>query len=232
MSVPLNIGFYEVGSVIQIPVNFIKSNGDGIATNVVVDVTYPAGLTYQSAALDAGTYDDGTKRWTIGSVLKTDSIGAVFDFVVADDCPLSFQIDFVVSSLTGCESCLTDNTYCIIASGTSCCASRRCSDPAIETITDDEVADGSIDMYLIDASSNTVDLTLPTASAVFNTNTSKGQVFTVKALDATSAITVAPPSGNIIDETGTPVASKALLLGESVQLVSDGTDYILISFTT
>jgi uncharacterized repeat protein (TIGR01451 family) len=46
----------------------LSNSSDDAATNVVVDDTWPAGLTYVSSTADKGSYDPVTHKWTVGTL--------------------------------------------------------------------------------------------------------------------------------------------------------------------
>lgn len=46
----------------------LTNNGAGAATNVIISNPIPAGLTYDSASPEIGTYDDANDLWLVGSI--------------------------------------------------------------------------------------------------------------------------------------------------------------------
>jgi uncharacterized repeat protein (TIGR01451 family) len=52
----------------------LLNSGPDAATNIVVTDVLPAGLVFQSATPEAGTYDDGTKQWSIPSLASGEDI--------------------------------------------------------------------------------------------------------------------------------------------------------------
>jgi hypothetical protein len=225
------IGYYEPGTTINIPVDFIKNNGPNIATGVQVAVNYPAELTYSSSALDQGSYSDITKIWTISTLLVAQEVGAIFMFDVVDDCPSTFSITFTVSTLTGCESCLNDNELCINTTGVSCCNSSGCDDDSIQTVT---IASHTVllteETFLADATSNVIDFVLPSAAATYNSVTSKGKRFTFKVIEFSNGVTITSTE-KIVDNTTIAGAGSVYTfsgVGVSVTLISDGSNYFII----
>lgn len=62
-----DLGFYALGSTVTIVVE-VENTGTGPATGVEYTVGIPAGLTAVTGVATYGTYDNTTKKWTIGNV--------------------------------------------------------------------------------------------------------------------------------------------------------------------
>lgn len=62
-----DLGFYALGSTVTIDV-IIQNTGTGPATGVEYTVGVPAGLTAVTGVASYGTYDNTTKKWTVGNV--------------------------------------------------------------------------------------------------------------------------------------------------------------------
>ncbi|MCO6499661.1 MAG: hypothetical protein J5I47_04680 [Vicingus serpentipes] len=222
------IGYYYPGKTIEIPVDFVKNTGDSIVTGVQVLVTYDdTKLSYNTSALDQGTYVDGTTTWTIGTLVKKQSVGGFFYFDVIDDCVDQYTITFDVTS-TGCDSCLSDNTLCILTEGVSCCAMSNCSNPKSQEITalthDVALTD---DILEANAASNTVQFNLPTLASAYNATTNRGKQFTFKVSDFTNSVSiVADGSEKILVNTNLAGASSThtfTAVGESLTIVPSET---------
>lgn len=226
------IGYYQVGSVIEIPIDFVENLGATTATEVQVTLIYPAGLTYNSDALDQGSYNDTTKVWTINTLLSGQKVGGLFYFNVVDDCSGPYSITFTASTLTGCESCLADNVICVVTEGVSCCELSGCGNEHIQTITTaTHTALLTEKVFLADATSNAVDFTLPSPSAAYNSSTLKGHEFTFKVIEFSNGVSVTTPSGKLVDNTTIAAAGTVYNfggVGDSITVVSDGTNYYIV----
>jgi len=86
---------------------------------------------------------------------------------------------------------------------------------SLVTKTNDYVATADDVYILIDASSNTVTITLPTASGI------TGRVYNIKCIDATYTATVDGDGSETIDGSTT----KVLSLNDNLKVVSDGTNW-------
>lgn len=62
-----DLGFYALGSTVSIVVT-VENKGTGPATGVEYTVGIPAGLTGVTGTTSVGTYDNTTKKWTIGNL--------------------------------------------------------------------------------------------------------------------------------------------------------------------
>ncbi len=62
-----DLGFYALGSTVTIDV-IVQNTGTGPATGIEYTVGIPAGLTGVTGVASYGTYDNATKKWTIGNV--------------------------------------------------------------------------------------------------------------------------------------------------------------------
>lgn len=62
-----DLGFYALGSTVTIDV-VVQNTGTGPATGVEYTVGIPAGLTGVTGVASYGTYDNATKKWTLGNV--------------------------------------------------------------------------------------------------------------------------------------------------------------------
>ena len=123
----INLDYFTVGDTFEVTVSNVKNNGPSVATGVKVTVTIPTGLAYVSSSLDKGSYNTVTNVWTIGSLNKGESVDGTFTFQVTDDCEKPYTINFDVTTVTGCDSCLDNNNYCVVANGVSCCDIRGCT---------------------------------------------------------------------------------------------------------
>jgi hypothetical protein len=223
-----NIGVYQNGSIFTVTVDFVKNSGPDTATGVKVVLTIPDGIDYSSSSLSQGTYNSGTDTWTIGSLLAGQSVSATFSFLVTDDCEGPYSIYFTATTTGGCESCITNNVLCIVASGFSCC--EDCDDK-IQTITDDYTVlltdKGTI---LADGSDNEITITLPTPASAYTEG--RGKKFVFKALDTTNQIRLFTPSGKIVcalnieDSTDTQGVN---FTGDYITIQSDGVNYYCVS---
>ena len=88
-----------------------------------------------------------------------------------------------------------------------------------KTITEDYSMVAADQMYKIDASSNTVEITLLPASE------NAQHLLYIKAIDATNAITITPNGAELIDRSN---SSIELILMESLTLYSDGTEWWIL----
>lgn len=62
-----DLGFYALGSTVTIEVE-VENTGTGPASGIEYTVGIPAGLTGVTGTASFGTYDNATKKWTIGTV--------------------------------------------------------------------------------------------------------------------------------------------------------------------
>lgn len=62
-----DLGFYALGSTVTIEVE-VENTGTGPANGIEYTVGIPAGLTGVTGTASFGTYDNATKKWTIGTV--------------------------------------------------------------------------------------------------------------------------------------------------------------------
>lgn len=225
-----NIGYYEVGTSITLNVDFVKNNGPDIATGVEVEVTIPTGLVYNTSSLEQGTFAGTT--WTVGSLIPGQTVSATFTFDVTDDCEGPWSVDFVVSTQTGCDSCLDNNTLCVVTSGISCCELSPCHGKVITPVS--AVSYNALltdNVILADSSSNAVAIVLPTEASAFNSDTNKSLVhYHIKCVDITTGVDVTA-TGKIVDNTdlaGATTSFSFSTVGESIELVTDGTNWFII----
>ena len=73
-----------------------NTNEQSDATGVTATLAYPATLIFDSYTTSQGTYDDGTKTWTIGTIPATGEVTIDFCFTVADTCDLPETITLTV----------------------------------------------------------------------------------------------------------------------------------------
>lgn len=224
------IGTYQNGSQFTINVDFVKNAGPDTAIGVVVDVTIPDGVSYASSSLSQGTYNSGTNKWSVGSLLAGQSVSATFTFTVTDDCEGPYSITFDVTTTGGCDSCISNNSLCIVTSGFSCC--DDCDDK-IQTIREDTTLllsdEGTI---LADGTDNEILITLPSPASAYSEGRGKKYVF--KAVDTTNQIRVYTPSGKIVGDESLAAADNVQgvnLAGDKITLQSDGTNWYMISGT-
>lgn len=225
---PANIGVYQNGSQFTVNVDFVKNAGPDTAVGVVVDVTIPDGIEYASSSLSQGTFNSGTNKWSVGSLLAGQSVSATFTFTVTDDCEGPYSIVFDVSTTGGCDGCLTNNQLCIVTSGFSCC--EDCDDK-IQTITDDYVVQltdkGTI---LADGSTNEITITLPSPASAYSEG--RGKKFVFKTLDSTNQVRLFTPSGKIVgplDIASSTDTQGVNATGDYITIQSDGTNWYVVS---
>lgn len=89
---------------------------------------------------------------------------------------------------------------------------------AVVTKTGDYTATSSDAVIIVDASANTVTITLPTASGI------TGRCYTIKCIDATFAVDVDGDGAETIDGQLT----QALNQWDSIDVISDGTNFLII----
>jgi hypothetical protein len=143
-----NIKFYANGDVECILLSgeyAVRNNGPGIASNVVLTITLPAGLSFATgmSAVDRGSFDEGTGEWTIGSMIAAETVDASFCFEITDDCLGPYQVNMEVTS-DECECVFSNNTICYILEGTSCCDLADCTFVVDNLYTTDGTQDDAV----------------------------------------------------------------------------------------
>jgi len=86
----------------------ITNGGPDAATNVVVTDVLPAGLTFQSATPEAGTYDDGTKQWSIPSLASGEDLTLTVVARVDSSSLLTYTAQVTASSVFDPDSTPND----------------------------------------------------------------------------------------------------------------------------
>ena len=127
-----NLGLFTIGDTFCIDIDNIaipgvRNNGPGIAQNVRVTLTIPAGieLVVDGSTVSKGIFSDITGIWSVGSLIKNEVATGSFCFEVIDDCDSPFIIEFNVDS-DACECTISNNSFTVVASGISCCAMNNC----------------------------------------------------------------------------------------------------------
>ena len=229
-----NIGYFTVGTVFCVDLTgdyAIKNSGPGFAQNVIATITYPAAIRFSPGAssVSKGVLNETTSKWSLGSLFANEYGEGSFCFEVIDDCLAPFNITFTVAS-DACECNIENNSICINANGVSCCNVQDCfGSLSIQTITDETyqhlITD---DILLIDASLNTVDITLTSPASMISAGYYKS--VKIKVIDLSNAVTITTPSGKIVDNTDIATATNTYsfsLTGEAIDLVTDGTNYFV-----
>lgn len=227
------IGNYEVGTIFDVEVDFVKNNGPDIASGVLVTLNIPTGLSYSSSDLSQGSYDSANDRWSVGSLIPGQSVNGTFSFEITDDCQGPYTATFTTSVTSGCDSCFTNNQLTVITSGMACCDVRACvAHPVVRTITASSYdAAASDEVLLVDSSSNAVTINLPAEATAYDPDTNKSLAdMRIKVIDNTNGVTVSA-TGKIVDNTtiaGASTTYNFAFVGDAIQLVTDGTNWFVI----
>lgn len=142
----------------------VEGTSGTTATNVVVDFTIPDGLTYLSSTVPRGSYNPGTKRWTVGNILPGEVLSIEMCFTISDGCKAPYTIVADISSVDACEADASDNQLCYVVKGLSCCDLNRCNNGILTNNDIVIVPNGYVD-FPIDISGNDdacPDTSLPT----------------------------------------------------------------------
>lgn len=144
--------FLEVGSTVDIPVS-IKPELDAVANNVEITISHDVKLTYDSSTLDIGTYDDGTKIWSIATLPASGTINGTFTFLVANTDDLAadgspgnpIEVTFTLDDSNFSDRCGDDNVLTAEVMATPCDAISECYNntfplPTEFVQSDDDVA--------------------------------------------------------------------------------------------
>lgn len=79
----------------------VNNNSDNAAPNTVVQVVYPASLTYKSHAVSTGTYNATTKKWTIASLPAHSARLLTLELEVTDVTLLPLEVTWSATSSGG-----------------------------------------------------------------------------------------------------------------------------------
>lgn len=120
-----NIGVIYTG--LEMVVQALATNNNNTAVNdVYVKFEIPEGVEFVSAGIIPGSYDEANKVWNIGTLMGNQSVVGDFTFAVTDGCRSSFVFTFIVDSYSGCGDCFSEQVYCVINEGISCCDLVNC----------------------------------------------------------------------------------------------------------
>lgn len=125
---PIILDFIKCGDTIHIPIENICNLSKVPATGVEVYFDTPSGLTFLTANLPQGSYDEVTGIWTIGTLYPGQVLtpDATIFYQVEDDCLAPFRWDITIGSTDACEECLENNSYCVKVDGLTCCDVKEC----------------------------------------------------------------------------------------------------------
>lgn len=109
MIVEKNIGIISNGDTVTVDFTITGLLNESL-TNVTYTLTIPTGLTYDSETLSAGTYDNGTGKWTIPTQASNVTVTGSFNFTVADSTLQSYDVKLELDSGFVQDIDLSDNS--------------------------------------------------------------------------------------------------------------------------
>ncbi len=128
-----DIGVYKIGDTFTIQLDGVtypslKNLGPDIATSAQLQVILPTGLIFDAgnSIVPRGTFSEITGIWSFGSFVVGETLTPTFAFEVTDDCEISYEIDFQITSNL-CDCNFSNNNFTITASGLSCCKISECN---------------------------------------------------------------------------------------------------------
>lgn len=189
---------------IQGSTNNVNWHNEVTASDTYFRITTDGGTTWRSLNTDL-IREGSTNKYYTDTKVQNHAV------VVANTSARHFHtnksiLDNIIDNGTGTNFLADDGTY------------KTVSSRVISTKTSDYTLTARDEVILLDASSNTVTATLPTAVGI------EGTVFIVKCIDATYTCTIDTTSSQTIDGDLTITLSAM----ESVTLISNGANYYIL----
>ncbi len=119
------IDFITTGSVKCFTIPAKNNSTTVTSSNTVVQVSIPAGISYNSWTPSTGTFDSGTGIWTIGNLAPGATQTLNMCIRVNEDCITPIMISWVIDS-DQCDGEATNNTSSHIIDGATCCDLNQC----------------------------------------------------------------------------------------------------------
>lgn len=189
---------------IQGSTNGINWHDDVTASDTYFRISTDGGTTWRS--LDADLIREGSTNKYYTEAKVNANVNVAANTAARHSHTNKSILDNIIDNGTGTNFLADDGTY------------KTVSSRVISTKTSDYTLAAGDDVVLLDASSNTVTATLPTAVGI------EGVVFTVKCIDATYTCTIDTTSSQTIDGDLTITLSEM----ESVTLISNGANYYIL----